>query len=95
MSIEHRREERLMTPDLSRGELFHPGSGQCFKVESVRDVSIQGIGLNVGGSLDQGEKVRMAFDRGKAHMELYGRVVWCAPLAADEKTSSFMMGIII
>jgi len=97
VSIEQRREERLEARDMSTGELFHPGSGMYLKVESVRDVSSKGIGLKVSGSLQQGEKIRLGFKRGRAHIQMYGHVVWCASVEAvspdDDLLGPFMMGI--
>ena len=44
MDVEQRKEERSSAPELSKGELFHPASGQYLHVESVRDLLFTGIG---------------------------------------------------
>ncbi len=97
VAIEQRNEERHVARDMSKGELYHPGSGLYLKVESVRDVSSKGIGLKVDSFLDNGEKIRLGFKRGRTHVQMYGHVAWCVPaeelLSDDEGLGLFMMGI--
>ncbi|NWF38086.1 PilZ domain-containing protein [Mariprofundus sp. NF] len=98
MGVEQRKEERSSAPELSKGELFHPGSGQYLHVESVRDVSFTGIGLRVCSPLDEGEEIQLGFKYfGRAGFQIYGRVVWCSPVseeaAGDQSSGAFMMGI--
>lgn len=97
MVMEQRREERLAARDMSKGELYHPGSGQYLKVDGICDISSTGIGLKVNAYLPQGEKVRLGVKYRRAHVHLYGQVVWCAPLshgsAEVEESDLFMMGI--
>ncbi|MES0372270.1 MAG: PilZ domain-containing protein [Mariprofundaceae bacterium] len=96
MAIEQRSEERHVARDMSNGELYHPGSGLYLKVEQVRDVSSRGIGLKVDSFLDQGEKIRLGFKRGRTHVQMYGYVAWCAPVeeaSPDDAVALFMMGI--
>ena len=97
MTIEQRKENRLIARELSQGELYHPGSGLYLTVESVRNVSLNGIGLKVNASLDQGARVRLGFKYGRTHMQMYGHVVWCVPVedesSGDRESSSFIMGI--
>ncbi|NWF36060.1 PilZ domain-containing protein [Mariprofundus sp. KV] len=100
MGVEQRKEERSSAPELSKGELFHPGSGQYLHVESVRDLSFTGIGLKVEAPLDEGEEIQLGFKHfGRAGFQIYGRVVWCSPVtdevSGDQSTVSFMMGISI
>jgi hypothetical protein len=94
---EQRKEERFIARDMSKGELYCPGSGQYFKVESVHDVSSKGIGLQVNACLQQGEKVRLGLKRGRAHIHIYGYVVWCSPVGDaspdDKESGSFRVGI--
>ncbi|ATX82532.1 PilZ domain-containing protein [Mariprofundus ferrinatatus] len=96
--FEKRKEKRLIVRDLTKGELYHPGTGQYFTVEKVRDVSSKGVGLNVNGYLRQGEQVRIGFKHGRTHLQMYGHVAWCSQAMddlsdGDVKSSSFMMGI--
>jgi len=97
VSKEQRKEERLAAAALTTDELFHLGSKKYFSVERVRDISSGGIGLEVMGFLHEGERVRIGLDSGTSHVQLYGRVVWCAP--ASQLTSKrgdgtlFIMGI--
>ena len=97
MGDEQRKDERIAAPELSEGELHHSNSNQSFKVECIRDVSSNGIGLKVNGSLDQGEKVCLGVMCDKARLKMYGHVVWCAPAEAkvsyEDKSGLFMMGI--
>lgn len=96
VAIEQRNEERHVARDMSKGELYHPGSGLYLKVEEVRDVSSKGIGLKVDSFLDQGEKIRLGFKRGRTHIQMYGHVVWCTPVegvSPDDAVALFMMGI--
>ena len=96
LGTEKRREKRLIVRDLTKGELFHPGTRQYFSVEKVRDVSSKGIGLTVGGFLRQGEQVRLGFKHGRTHMQMYGYVAWCSPILDDSHDSgsgSFLMGV--
>lgn len=97
MENDLRKEARVVARDLSKGELYHPNSGQYLKVKSVRDVSIDGIGLMVDSFLDQGEKIRLGFKYGRGHIEMYGYVVWCSPAESspeeDSSTETFMMGV--
>jgi len=97
MGEEQRKDERVAAPELSKGVLHHSKSNQSFKVECIRDVSSNGIGLKVNGSLDQGEKVCLGVMCDKAHLKMYGHVVWCAAAEAksscEDEFSSFMMGI--
>ena len=99
MTIEQRNEERLVARGMSKGELYHPDSGLYLKVERVRDVSSKGMGLTVDAPLNKGEKIRLGFKRGRAHIQMYGHVVWCAPAEAispdDELLNSFLMGIVL
>jgi len=88
---EQRSEERLAAPELSNGNLYTLESNQSLKVESVRDITCEGIGLKVDGYLPQGELVRLKLNFGRDHFHLYGDVAWCAPVESD----SFMMGIIL
>jgi hypothetical protein len=88
---EQRKEERFIARDMSKGELYCPSLGQYIKIESVRDISFKGIGLRVNADLQQGEKVRLGFKRGRAHIHMYGYVVWCAP--SEDMPGLFMMGI--
>lgn len=97
MANEKRKEERFIARDKSKGELYCPASGQYLKVERVRDVSSGGIALQVNAGLHQGEKVRLGLKHGRAHVHMYGYVVWCAPAGDaspdDKESGSFMMGI--
>lgn len=97
MAIEQRNEERHVARDMSKGELYHPGSGLYLKVEKVCDVSSSGISLMVNTFLHQGEEVRLGFKRGRVHIQMYGHVAWCASaeemFSDDEESGLFMMGI--
>ena len=94
MEVEQRKEKRTTTSHLSVNELFHAVSDRYFTVKSVRDVSIEGIGLNVGADLKRGEKVRLECNYpGRTRFQIYGRVAWCAPLADDDVPGLFMMGL--
>ena len=93
-TVELRKEQRLVSRGVSKGELYHPGSGQYLTVEKVRDISSKGVGLKVGSFLEQGEKVRLGFKRGRAHVHMDGYVAWCAPIETDDQElASFMLGI--
>ncbi len=97
MSVEGRKEERTATHELSIEELLHINSGNNFTVEGVRDVSFNGIGLNVNTDLKRGEKVRLDFNyRGSTRFQVYGRVAWCSPVTTgltDDLPCLFMMGV--
>ena len=96
MEVEQRREKRLIAHEMSKGELFHPGTSQYFTVESVHDVSSEGMGLKVGGYLRQGEQVRLGFKRGRVHVQMSGYVVWCTPESetrSEKGPALFMMGV--
>jgi hypothetical protein len=96
VSAEQRKDERFAARELSKGELYHPNSGQYLRVKSVRDVSIDGIGLMVDAFLEQGEKIRLGFKYGRSHIQMYGRVIWCAPAASElseDEASLFMLGV--
>lgn len=96
---EQRTEERLAAPELSNGKLYTLESNQSLKVEGVRDITCEGIGLKVNGFLPQGALVRLKLNFGRSHFHLYGDVAWCAPAAGElldvEESDSFMMGIIL
>jgi len=97
LGVEKRKEVRLISRDMSKGELYHPATCQYFTVEKVRDVSSMGIGLSVNGFLRQGEQIRLGFKHGRSHLQMYGYVAWCSAAAiesTDDKTPAlFMMGI--
>lgn len=96
MSAEQRKGERFPARELSKGELYHPNSGQYLSVKSVRDVSIDGMGLMVDTFLEQGEKIRLGFKYGRSHIQMYGRVVWCTPAGgerAEDNPALFMLGV--
>ena len=97
MSKEQRKDVRLAAVSLTTDELFHIGSKKYFTVEKVRDISCGGIGLEVMGFLHEGERVRIGLGSGISHVQLYGRVVWCAPASqltsTQGKGSLFIMGI--
>ena len=94
---EKRKEERFISREMSKGELYCPGSGQYFKVDGVHDASSKGMGLRVSAGLQKGEKVRLGFKRGRAHIYMYGFVVWCAPVGSifpdDKEPALFRTGI--
>lgn len=97
VSKEQRKDVRLAAVSLTTDELFHIGSKKYFTVEKVRDISCGGIGLEVMGFLHEGERVRIGLGSGISHVQLYGRVVWCAPASqltsTQGKGSLFIMGI--
>ena len=96
MNVEQRREDRLLARGVSKGELFHPGSNQYIEVDRVHDISSMGVRLKVNASLTRGEKIRLGFQRGGAHLQLFGLVAWCMPIDIDTdngEPESFMMGI--
>jgi hypothetical protein len=97
MITEQRKEERLAAPELSKGTVCIPNSDQYFMVEHVRDITCDGIGLNVDGFLQKGGVVRLRFNYGKNHVRLYGNVMWCVPatdeLSNDQRPTSFKTGI--
>ncbi len=94
MFVEQRREERLLARGISKGELFHPGSGQYLEVDRVHDISPLGVSLKVGAFLERGEKIRLGFKRGRAHLQMFGLVAWCMPIdTGSGEPESFMMGI--
>lgn len=94
MFVEQRREERLIARGISKGELFHPGSGKYLEVDRVHDISSMGMRLKVNCSLERGEKVRLGFKRGRSHLQMFGLVAWCALVDAEsDELESFMMGI--
>ncbi len=99
MENEQRREKRHVTRGVSAGELYHPISGQYFKVEKVCDISPNGVGLKANAFVDQGEKIRLGFKRGRAHIEMLGRVVWCTPVGDGscdtDEMGLYRMGIIL
>jgi hypothetical protein len=94
MVEEQRREERLPARGISKGELFHPNSGEYFSVKEFRDISSMGVGLTVDTRLDQGEQIRFGFKRGRVHLSMFGFVVWCLPEGSTAgEPESYMMGI--
>ncbi|NWF36058.1 PilZ domain-containing protein [Mariprofundus sp. KV] len=96
VSVEQRKDERFAARELSKGELYHPNSGQYLRVKSVRDVSIDGIGLMVDAFLEQGEKIRLGFKYGRSHIQMYGRVIWCSPAPSELSegdSTLFMLGV--
>ena len=99
MEEELRRENRHVTLGVSAGELYHHGSGHYFRVEKVCDISPSGVGLQVNSFLQEGEKVRLGFKRGRAHIKLIGHVAWCGPVEHEscdvEGADLFRMGIIL
>ncbi|RLL53657.1 hypothetical protein D8Y20_04340 [Mariprofundus sp. EBB-1] len=95
MENEMRTEKRHVTRGISTGELYHLISGQYFRVEKVCDISANGVGLKSNACLQQGEKIRMGFKRGRAHIEMIGRVAWCALADEDDGMDLYRMGIIL
>jgi len=99
MENEMRVEKRHITHGVSTGELYHPLSGQYFKVEKVCDISPHGVGLKGNAFLHQGEKIRLGFKRGRAHIEMIGSVAWCAHVedesCDEDELGLYRMGIIL
>jgi len=99
MEIDQRRDERSFAPGLSNGELCILGTDQCFGVEGVRDISGEGIGLNVNGLFPRGALVHLKLNFfGKPQFHLLGNVAWCAPASGEwsdvQKPASFIMGFV-
>lgn len=97
MVTERRNEKRSDAGNASKGELFHIDSNQYLKVESIRDISDAGFGLNVDRFLSRGERVRLEFHYGIARMHAYGHVAWCdadiSDSESDNDAAHFAMGI--
>ena len=83
MESGQRKHERIPATHLNKGRICLDRSQKCFQVEKVRDVSPFGIGLIINGTVNAGEKVRMKFAHNHSHIQMYGRVAWCAPAEAD------------
>lgn len=83
MNTGQRKHERIPATHLRKGSVCLDKSQKCFQVERVRDVSPFGIGLIIDGAISVGEKVRMRFAHDHSHIQMYGRVAWCAPAEAD------------
>ena len=94
MNVEQRRERRLIAHDMSKGEVFHPNSGEYLIVDKVRDISSMGAGVLVNQFLNRGEKIRFAFKRGRVPLILFGFVAWCVPVETEgDEPGSYRMGI--
>jgi len=94
--MNNRSEIRYTTHDLSKGEIYHAASDRYFKVTTIRDVSTHGMGLELDGSLKQGDSIRLGFKLGRVHLQTYGHVAWCAPAVQNSsmnKTGLFAVGI--
>lgn len=86
-----RTAERRPCNDMLQGELFHGNSSQAFYVESVRDLSLHGIGLNTDGLFDPGEQIRLVLTQGCGSVELCGFVAWCS--TSGKGSDLFALGI--
>ena len=80
MNIDHRKEERHTSCDLSKGEIYHAASDCYLKVKKIRDVSTHGMGLELDGMLKHGDSIRLGFKLGRVHFQTYGHIAWCAPV---------------
>jgi hypothetical protein len=72
-------------------------NGKNLGVEKLRDISGQGISLELDRELPVSQSVSLRYSDKHANVEVHGRVAWCKPNAGTEAAltppSTFILGL--
>lgn len=69
--------------------------GKVLQVEKLRDISSQGISLELSHELPISQKVSLRYADKAANVEVHGRVAWCKPQVAEggATASVYLLGL--
>lgn len=74
--LDKRREKRITPAYQPKGELYLYTGEQRLNIQTARDVSPFGIGLQIDGPLTNGAEVRLTYQHGEVNLQVYGSVIW-------------------
>ena len=95
--MDKRREERVTPAYQPKGELYLYTGEQRLNIQTVRDVSPFGIGLQIDSPITNGAEIRLTYQHEEINLQVYGSVIWNRAVKEDsdaEKCSrSYQLGI--
>ncbi|MCF6323413.1 MAG: hypothetical protein L3J89_03670 [Gammaproteobacteria bacterium] len=93
---EMRRTQRAVPAEQPGGKLVLSVKEQDFDVKSVHDISPFGIGVCIERDVVKDEGVRLSYQTEAGDCQVYGVVVWSAPVKSGDATPAmplFHIGI--
>jgi hypothetical protein len=96
--VNNRKEERYPLEHQPTGQLFLRSSAGRFQIKEIRDISSGGMSIYLSRAVSAPSKVAIEYADGKAQVEVYGTLVWCAErnegkTHQEQRIDRFVLGI--